>query len=332
MNRQFPNSFIRLTLLVILLPLLFSGCADGRVDTQPSTTKKLVIADQFGLAYAPIEILKATEILAEELAKAGLETTTIEFKTLGNTAAIREAMVSGDLDIGFVAIPPFLIGKDNGMDWRIISGVSESPMALVTKDPDLTSLSQLTSEHRIMLPQPGSVQHILLSMAAEKELKDPKAFDNQLIAMAHPDAMTAMLSGPKTQLHFTSPPYLEQELALEDFRPLVDAETIMGGPFTFIVGICPQRVHDDTRLYNAFESALLRAVTFMNTHPEEAAEILSAAYDYSAAELDLHLSNGQLRFDSEVRGLETFHEFMYRTGMIKNPQNLEDLYWRKNEN
>ncbi|MDK9710060.1 ABC transporter substrate-binding protein [Acidaminobacter sp.] len=332
MNRHFPNSFIRLTLLVILLPLLFSGCVDGRVSTQPSTPKKLVIADQFGLAYAPIEILKATEILSEELAKAGLETTDVEFKTLGNTAAIREAMVSGDLDIGFVAIPPFLIGKDNGMDWRIISGVSESPMALVTKDPDLTSLSQLTSEHRIMLPQLGSVQHILLSMAAEKELKDPKAFDNQLIAMAHPDAMTAMLSGPKTQLHFTSPPYLEQELAQEDFHPLVDADTIMGGPFTFIVGICPQRVHDDIRLYNAFKSALLRAVTFMNTHPEEAAEIISAAYDYSAAELDLHLSNGQLRFDSEVRGLETFHEFMYRTGMIKNPQNLEDLYWRKNEN
>lgn len=326
------NRFLRILLLVILLPLLLSGCADGRVDTQSNSPKKLVIADQFGLAYAPIEILKATEILSEELAKAGLEATVIEFKTLGNTAAIREAMVAGDLEIGFVAIPPFLIGKDNGMDWRIISGVSESPMALVTKDPELTSLSQLTSEHRIMLPQPGSVQHILLAMAAEKDLKDPKAFDNQLIAMSHPDAMTAMLSGSETQLHFTAPPYLEQELTLDGFHPLVDAETIMGGSFTFIVGICPQRVYDDTRLYNAFESALMRAVAFMNTHPEEAAVILSAAYDYSAAELDLYLSNGQLRFDSEVRGLETFYEFMHRTGMIKNPQNLKELYWSENEN
>jgi len=332
MNCHLPKSFARLTLLVVLLPLLFSGCADGRVDNQPSSPQKLVIADQFGLAYAPIEILKATEILVQELAKAGLETTTIEFKTLGNTAAIREAMVSGDLDIGFVAIPPFLIGKDNGMDWRIISGVSESPMALVTKDPDLTSLSQLTPDHRIMLPQPGSVQHILLSMAAEKELNDPEAFDNQLIAMAHPDAMTAMLSGPKTQLHFTSPPYLDQELAQEDFHPLVDADTIMGGPFTFIVGICPQRVYDNTRLYNAFESALLSAVTFMNTHPEEAAEILSAAYEYSAEEIDLYLSNEQLRFDSEVRGLDVFYDFMLRTGQINHPQNLEDLYWSQNEN
>jgi NitT/TauT family transport system substrate-binding protein len=332
MTRHFPNSFIRITLLAVLLPLLFSGCADGRVGTQPSTAPKLVIAEQFGLAYAPIEILKSTEILAEELAKAGLETTVVEFKTLGNTAAIREAMVSGDLDIGFVAIPPFLIGKDNGMDWRIISGVSESPMALVTKDPDLTSLSQLTPEHRIMLPQPGSVQHILLSMAAEKDLKDPKAFDKQLIAMSHPDAMTAMLSGPETQLHFTSPPYLDQELAQEGFHPLVDAETIMGGPFTFIVGICPQRVYDNTQLYNAFKSALRRAVTFMNTDREEAAEILRGAYDYSPEEINLYLSNEQLRFDSEVRGIELFYDFMLRTGQIKHPQNLEELYWSKNEN
>jgi len=332
MNFYFSKRLVPLWLLATLLPLLLIGCADGLVTPKPDSPQNLVIADQFGLAYAPIEILKATEILSEELAKAGLENTTIEFKKLGNTAAIREAMVAGDLDIGFVAIPPFLIGKDNGMDWRILSGVSESPMALVTKDPELASLNQLTSDHRILLPQPGSVQHILLSMAAEQNLGNPAAFDDQLIAMSHPDAMTAMLSGPETQLHFTSPPYLEQELAQVGYQTLLDAETIMGGPFTFIVGICPQRVYDNAPLYNAFEAALSRAIDFMNSQPEEAITILSAAYEYSEADLEQYLSNGQLRFDSEVRGLENFYDFMLRTGQIKNPQNLKDLYWSENEN
>jgi NitT/TauT family transport system substrate-binding protein len=334
MKRRFYRRFTRLILFSILLVILLSGCGgnNGKNNGQ-KIPQTLVIADQFGLAYAPVEILKATGILAEELAKQGLEGTAVEFRKFGNTAAIREAMVSGDLDIGFVAIPPFLIGRDNGMDWRIISGVSESPMALVTKDPKLTSVKQLTSEHRILLPQPGSVQHILLSMTAEQSLNNVTAFDDQLIAMSHPDAMTAMLSvsGPETQLHFTSPPYLEQELAQENFRVLVDAETIMGGPFTFIIGICPQRVYDSPHLYSSFEAALARAIAFMNTHPEEALAILSAAYDYSEADLELYLSNEQLRFDSEVRGLDIFYEFMLRTGQIKKPQILRNLYWSQYE-
>lgn len=326
---------VSLTLLLSTLsPLFLTGCTTDQNNTAKTTNSgpaqspnRLVIADQFGLAYAPIEILKATDLLSEALAERGLEDVTVAFKRLGNTAAIREAMVSGDLDIGFVAIPPFLIGKDMGMDWRIISGLSESPMALVTKDPNLKGLRDLTPEHRILLPQPGSVQHILLSMVAEQTLKDSKAFDNQLIAMSHPDAMMAMMNGSNTQLHFTSPPYLEQELAQEGYKVLMEGEAIMNGPFTFIVGICPQRVYDNTPLYEAFETALSEAVVFMNESPEEAVSILSAAYDYSEADLRLYLSNPQLRFDTRVQGLERFHDFMSRTGMIQPTENMKDFFW-----
>ncbi|SCZ79369.1 ABC transporter substrate-binding protein [Acidaminobacter hydrogenoformans] len=327
-----------LILLTVLSPLLLTGCAaDQNNAEKPANSgpaqspNKLVIADQFGLAYAPVEILKATDLLSSALAKRGLADVTVEYKRLGNTAAIREAMVSGDLDIGFVAIPPFLIGKDRGMDWRIITGLSESPMALVTKDPELYDLRDLTSAHRILLPQPGSVQHILLSMYAEKTLKDPKAFDNQLMAMSHPDAMMAMMNGPNTQLHFTSPPYLEQELAQEGYKVLIDGEAIMNGPFTFIVGICPQRVYDNTPLYEAFEEALSGAITFMNETPEEAIAILSKAYDYSEADLRLYLSNPQLRFDKQVQGLEVFHDFMSRTGVIRTSENMKDFFWSSKE-
>lgn len=328
-------------LLTALSPLLLTGCTTNQnnaANTKSSgpaqSPTKLVIADQFGLAYAPIEILKATDLLTEALAERGLADVAVEFKRLGNTAAIREAMVSGDLDIGFVAIPPFLIGKDMGMDWRIISGISESPMALVTKDPALHTLRDLTPDHRILLPQPGSVQHILLSMHAEKALDNPKAFDNQLIAMSHPDAMMALISGPKTQLHFTSPPYLDQELSQSGYKVLVDGETIMNGPFTFIVGICPQRVYDNTPLYEAFEAALSGAVALMNDNPEEAISILSKAYDYSEADLKHYLSNPQLRFDTKVQGLEVFHDFMSRTGVIRSSENMEDFFWssKKYEN
>ncbi len=54
--------------------------------------------------------------------------------------------------------------------------------------------ADFSPDDRIALPQPGSIQHILLSMAAEKQLGKHDVFDNQLVTMKHPDGMTALES------------------------------------------------------------------------------------------------------------------------------------------
>ncbi len=55
------------------------------------------------------------------------------------------------------------------------------PLGLVVNDASITTLEQLKDAGKIALPQPGSIQHILLSMAAGRELGDSKALDNQLV-------------------------------------------------------------------------------------------------------------------------------------------------------
>ena len=65
----------------------------------------------------------------------------------------------------------------------------------------------------------------------------------------------------------------------------------------------------------------------MNENPENAISILRKAYDYSEADLRLYLSNPQLRFDTKVQGLEAFHDFMSRTGVIQPTENMKDFFW-----
>ena len=55
------------------------------------------------------------------------------------------------------------------MDWKLIAGLSVCPVGLVA-GKSIPDFAALTEQHRIALPQPGSIQHILLSMAAEREL------------------------------------------------------------------------------------------------------------------------------------------------------------------
>lgn len=311
-----------LTLLLLSVIIITTSCA---ANTQNET---LIIADQFGLAYAPIEIMKAKDFLRQELDEAGAREIDIEWKRMGNTTSMREAMVSGDLDIGFVGIPPFLIGRDNGMDWKIISGVSESPSALITTDTSLKGIVDITENHRIILPQPGSIQHILLAMYAENELGDAKIFDQSLLTMAHPDGLVAMSTGDSNQLHFTTPPFLQKEMELEDASVLVDGETCFGEPFTFIVGICPQRVYDDQVVFEAFKRALERSIEFMTVNPDETMSILGKAYEYPEAELKKYLMHDQMKFTAEIKGVDTFIEFMTRNGWIDNTMNEADVLWR----
>ena len=228
-----------IVMAVVLVAL--SGCT--RTETEERET--LVIADQFGLAYAPLEIMKEMQFLESALKAADRESVKVSWLRLGNTSAMRESMLSGNLDIGFVGIPPFLLGVENGMDWKIISGLSESAVSLVSKDTKLTSLKDLTNEHRIILPQPGSIQHILLQMAAKEQLGDAYALDNQLVSMSHPDGVVAFTSGQENMLHFTTPPYIQENLKNDNAFTLIDGEASFGESFTFIVGICPAGKNED---------------------------------------------------------------------------------------
>lgn len=316
-----------LVVIMMLYASLFivTGCTTN--ISKEIVREPLIIADQFGLAYAPLEVMKHERFLEKALEKRGLKEIEIEWRKFGNTAAIREAMLSGGLDIGFVGIPPFLLGFDNGMPWRIISGLSESRVTLVSKDPSVQSLSDIGAEHRIILPQPGSIQHILLQMAAERALGDANAFDDHLLALSHPDGVIAFSSGDANQLHFTTPPFLQEDLKVEGAFELIDGEACFGDSFTFIVGICQESLYEDSDVYDAFREALELSVTFMDTNREETLSIIASVYDYDETTLASYLAEDQLRFTTEVNGLDRFVEFMHKNGMIGRLYENDTLIW-----
>lgn len=214
------------------------------------------------------------------------------------------------------------------MDWRIIAGISKTSVALMTKDPALTSLVEVTENHRIILPQPGSIQHILLMMASEKVLGKASALDGQLLSMAHPDGVTAFLSGNQDLLHFTTPPYLQQELE-NGGRVLLDGRESFGGDFTFIVGICPERVFLEPEVYESFKEALVKTMEYMENNREGTLQILSEVYDYDREDLQGYLGDGTTTFGTGVEGMDTFVEFMERSGLISSGLKEMELYWEQ---
>lgn len=311
-------------LLVIIISItILSGCQSKKGE------KTITIAEQYGLAYAPVQIMKVKNILGKNT-----DNININWEKLANTAAIREAMLAGKVDIGFMAIPPFLIGRDKGMKWKIISGLSLSPLGLMTYKQEINTLSDIGENDRIALPQPGSIQHILLAMAARREFDDANRFDDQLVTMAHPDGMNALLSRKEITAHFTSPPYLFIESEEDGIHQILSGREALGSDFSFIIGVGREQFHkNNPEIYRAFVKSLFQAINFINDNPAEAASLLTENYDLPVEEIKKYITWPGMNYTKKIMGLDKFITFMQETNYIElknmDPSQLiweEDLY------
>jgi len=315
------------TVILLVIALLGTFVLGGCGANNPSKTtnkggSKITIALQFGLAYAPVQIMKEKNLLEKYLP--GVE---ISWKQLGTGPAIRDAMVTGQVDVGFMGISPFLIGWDKGAEWKIATAAGSQPLALVTYKDNIKKVSDFSSTDRIATPAVASIQQMLLSMTAEKELGNPRALDNLMVSITHPDAVTSLLGKKDVTAHFSSPPYIFQELADQDVHQVLNGEEAFGGEFTFIFGVATNKFHDtNPPAYAAFVAAFNEAISFINNNPQEAAKILAPVNQLSEAETYKSLTWNGTNYCSTPSGIIGLAEFMKTSGYIsKVPSNLSEI-------
>ena len=152
-------------------------------------------------------------------------------------------------------------------------------------------------------------------------------FDNQLVTMRHPDGMTALLAEGDVKLHYTSPPFLFEELKREELSLVVDGNACFGDDFTFIVGMTTKVFKEDTEAYTALVNGVKQAIEFMNDSPEETIEILSKYYDYDKAVLEDYVYQQGIVYTTDVQGMETFIKFMLENELLKNDIKVDDVLW-----
>lgn len=301
---------------VMLLAILFlfsTGCGKEEKNT-------LSIAQQFGIAYAPLNIMQEMGMLEEKLPDMK-----IEWVQFGGPTAIREAMLNGEVDFGFMGVGPVLVGISNGMEWKYATGISANEVALVTDKPEINSLADFSKADRIAILSPGCTQHILLCMLAKEQLGEANALDQQLVSMSHPDAMNALIADTEIVAHFATPPYLQEELK-QGMHVVADGEDIIGGQFTFISGVAMIEFYETyPELYDVFIETLNEAIDYINSNPGEAIKILAPLYGLSEEELQEQMSYGGTIYTNALENVGPLKKAMYEMGYISEDFAVEDI-------
>jgi NitT/TauT family transport system substrate-binding protein len=217
-----------------------------------------------------------------------------------------------------------------------VASLGSFPYYLVSTNPKVKSITDLTEKDRIALPAVTvSVQSRILQYAAAKQWGDKEfaRLDKFTQTLPHPDAAAAVIAGgTEINGHFGNPPFQEQELAGNPNAHIVlNSYDVLGGPSSATVLYATEKFRNENpKTYRAFTAALAEAAQYVSKNPEGAADTyLRISKSKVDRELILKIiKNPQVNFSVAPQNTYGLAQFLYRVGAIrKQPTSWRDYFF-----
>lgn len=262
------------------LTLLAATLAAGALFSSGARAEgKISIAQQFGIGYLILDVVRDQQLIEKHGKAQGLEIT-VDWNSISGATAMNEALLTGALDVVSAGVPPMLTvwdrtkGKQNV---KAIAALGSMPNYLLTNNPNIKTLKDFSDKDRIAVPAAGvGFQSRTLQIETAREFGDEqfKKFDNISVSLPHPDATAALIAGgSEINSHFSSPPFQYQALQNPNVHKVLSSYDILGGPATFNVLYTTEKFHDENpKTYKAFYDALAEAENIIKADKPAAAQ------------------------------------------------------------
>lgn len=265
----------------IALPGVVAGVAIALLPAQAMAEGKIRLAQQFGIAYLVLDVVRDQNLIQKHGQAAGLEIE-VEWAQISGATAMNEALLANNLDVVSAGVPPALTLWDRTrgrQDVKLVASLGSLPNYLLTTNPDVQKLEDFGPNDRIAVPAAGvGFQSRTLQIEAARLFgaENFQKLDEISVSLPHPDATAALIAGgTEINSHFSSAPFYYQSLAGNPaVHKVISSYDILGGPATFNVLYTTTAFHDENpKTYAAFYAALAEAADWINANKAEAAEV-----------------------------------------------------------
>jgi len=315
--------------LAALLGMTFSAAA------QEKTT--VSITRQPGILYLASHVMEVQKLIEKQAAAQGVEGVTVESRTFSGGGAQTDALLAGGVDIVNTGTGNLLLlwDRTKGRVKGIITS-SAQPVIMVSNDPRIKSLDDITPQDKIAVPTVGvSTQAILLQIAAAAKYGDDqvKKFDANTVQLGHPDALAA-IANPNHEVknHFSAPPFQYIELKQPGVHRVTDSREILGGSLTQATFFTTTEfAESNPKLITAVREATKEAIAFIKKDPKAALEAYKTVSGDKTSIDDLVAIMNEPGFLDEFRtdpqGTMKFATHLHKIGTLKTmPKAWTDYY------
>lgn len=324
---------IRRATLALAAILCAAAAAPARAETA-----EIRFAQQYGLGYLPIHIVRSQHLIEKHLAALGLPATKVTFAQVGTGSAATDMLLSGNLDmeLGGSSILVNLWDKTKGRQGvRGVLALCDTPFYYITVDPRLKSMKDFTPTDRVAVTTVNiSLPALFLQMAGNKDLPPDIAAQvpSMEVPMSFPDAYAGMLAGKlEVKTQSTVDPFASALLADARAHLLFTSYQVLGGPHTGGVLFTTARWKDaNPKSYQAVYDAFVEAQDFIRDHRDQAATIYQQEEPTSLpAELVRKaVMSSDLQCTAAPHKFQVVADFMKSLGLIRTaPASWKDMFF-----
>jgi NitT/TauT family transport system substrate-binding protein len=323
--------------------LALAALASPFVSTRLRAEDTVVrVSKQYGLGYMSMMVMEHEHLIEKHAARLGLPSIRTEWSVLGGPAPQIDALLAGQ--VGFIGPGSTTLATlwdktaGTGRDIRALSALQSMPFVLMTRNPAVRSIADLTARDKIALPGVKITGHALsLEMAAAKQwgFASYDRLDSLTMTLSHPDAMAALLGGQsEINCHFASSPFYYYERAAPALHEVLKSYDVIGGMHTNGVLLTSKAYHDaNPKICAAVLAAQQEANDFIRTNPRQAAEFYLSATGDKMASVDQMagwVADPDVIYTTVPMKVMDFATFMHNVGRLKRvPNSWKDMFFEE---
>jgi NitT/TauT family transport system substrate-binding protein len=265
------SALFGLVILLLLPVLAIAGCS------QPATAKVRI-----GYLLGDIHHLPFFVAVEKGLYKAeGVDVEIVGPFDAG--PAEMDAMAAGQLDMGYVGVPPVILAAARKVPVTVVAGVNLEGSALAAAN-SITTVAGLKSK-KIATPAPGSIQYVLTGMMLAKNnmtVKDVELFPGTIKA---PDMPLTLQTG-NIDAYFIWEPFVAKSVVSGTGHVLVDSKEIWPGHPCCVVVTRNEFLKNNDKAVAAVIRAHEKAIKFIADNPAESKTIAQKYTKLDSAIID----------------------------------------------
>jgi NitT/TauT family transport system substrate-binding protein len=323
------------------LSLLATPFVSRRVRAEDSVIR---ISKQYGLGYMSMMVMEHEHLVERHAAKAGLQGVRLEWSVLSGPGPQIDALLAGQ--IGFIGPGSTTLATlwdktaGTGHDIKALSALQSMPFVLMTRNPAVHGITDLTERDKIALPGVKITGHALtLEMAAAQQwgFAQYARLDSLTVTLSHPDAMAALLGGQsEVDCHLASSPFYYYERVAPGVHQVFKSYDITGGMHTNGVMLTSKAYHDaNPKVCGAVLAAQQEANDFIRANPRQTAEIYLALTGDKMASVDQMagwVADPDVVYTTVPMKVMDFAVFMHKVGRLKRqPDSWKDMFFEESQ-